>query len=97
MVAAGAEWVRVDVSWAAVERSPGEHDWSATDRVVRAARDRELRILGVLAYSPAWAVAPGGDDKTPPGDPGAFAAFAGEAAGRYGDRVPAWESGNEPN
>ena len=98
-VALGAGWVRVDVSWAVVQPdSRTAYDWSGTDRVVRAARDRGLRVLGILTYTPPWARAEGCTTFTcPPRDASEFAAYAGAVAGRYGDRVAAYELWNEPN
>ena len=98
-VALGAGWVRVDVSWAVVQPDSGAaYDWSGTDRVVRAARDRGLRVLGILTYTPPWARAEGCATFTcPPRDAAEFAAYAGAVAGRYGDRVAAYELWNEPN
>ena len=95
----GASWIRVDVSWAAVQPDSGAaYDWSGTDRVVQAASARGLRVLGILTYTPPWARAPGCVTFTcPPRDAAQFAAYAGAVAGRYGDRVSAYEVWNEPN
>jgi polysaccharide biosynthesis protein PslG len=95
---AGAGWVRTDIDWGGIERERGTFDWHDVDRVVAAAAAHGLRILGVLAYTPAWARDPDTSDKTPPNDVGDFARFAGAAAARYaGSVMTAWEVWNEPN
>ena len=98
MVAAGAAWVRLDVDWSTIEREPGGFDWSAADRLIDAARQRGLKVLALLAYSPSWATGEDRSDKAPPDDDRAFAEFAYQAALRYQDRgVAAWQIWNEPN
>ena len=94
----GARWIRVDVDWSHIEAQRGAYDWTATDRVIAAATARHLTVLGLIAYTPAWARAAGTTDKQPPLDPADFARFAGDAATRYRTRgVRAWEVWNEPN
>jgi len=95
----GARWIRVDVDWSHIEAQRGAYDWTATDRVVAAATAKHLNILGLIAYTPAWARADGTTDKHPPLDTADFARFAGAAATHYLSvgGVNAWEVWNEPN
>ena len=96
----GAGWVRIDVDWTAVEPTPGTFRWTELDRVETEARRAGLKVLGVLAYTPAWARPAGTTDKAPPTDPAAFARFAGAVAARYAADTTAfraWEIWNEPN
>jgi hypothetical protein len=98
--AVGAYWVRADLSWADVQRdSPASYDWSGFDHVVAAASARGLKVLPTLAYTPAWARAPGCDSPScRPASVGAFVAFARAAVDRYAPRgVHTWEIWNEPN
>lgn len=98
MASLGARWVRLDVDWSIIEREPGVFDWSEPDRLIDAALERDLEVLGLLAYSPSWATADGLSDKAPPDDDRAFAEFAFQAASRYGPRgVKSWQVWNEPN
>lgn len=97
MAAAGGCWVRADFDWSRIERERGRYDWSSTDRIVREVDARGMQVLGLLAYTPAWARPPGTADKHPPLDPAAYARFAAAAVERYADRVRAWEVWNEPN
>ncbi|MDN4175747.1 cellulase family glycosylhydrolase [Nocardioides sp. SOB77] len=91
-----ASWLRVPVTWRDVEKRQGSYTWAPLDRVVKAARARDLRILGVLAYSPPWA-AVNTSDTAPPEDPAAYARFAKAAATRYRTEITSWEIWNEPN
>lgn len=105
VAASGAGWIRIDVDWSDVEEERGRHDWSTVDRVVQMASVRELRVLGLLTYTPVWARPANTTDKHPPVDPTDMAAFAASAAGRYGPggsgdvagSIRHWEIWNEPN
>jgi hypothetical protein len=79
--------------------SAASYDWSGFDRVVAAASARGLKVLPTLAYTPAWARAPGCDSQScRPASVAAFAAFAHAAVDRYAPRgVHTWEIWNEPN
>ena len=108
--ATGADWVRTGFDWRNTEKVRGSYTWSR-DGIVSAFRAEGMQVLGVLAYSPSWAVDPachaayGG--KCAPTDPADFARFAAAAAERYdGDGIAdapgspvvhAWEIWNEPN
>ena len=91
--------VRLDVSWADVQHDgPEVWDWSGLDRVVGAAAARGLGMIGVLAYTPAWARPDGcAGEKCRPASEEAFAAFAAAAAARYRERIGIWEIWNEQN
>ncbi|WP_256977948.1 cellulase family glycosylhydrolase [Rhodococcus sp. 14-2470-1a] len=96
---AGFDGVRLVVEWSEIEAERGELDWSAMDSEVDAALSAGLPILGVVTWSPTWAVPPeyALTAHPAPADPELFAAFAGAAADRYRDRITAWEVWNEPN
>ena len=98
IAATGARYLRIDVDWSAIEQQPGISDWSVVDRIVDQARACGLDVIGLIAYTPAWARAPGTSEHSPPTDPSNFAAFARTAVERYAPRgVKAWEVWNEPN
>lgn len=86
----GARRLRVDLSWALVERDRGTYDWSHSDRVFGEARAAGLKVLPILGYQPSWA----GRSTV---DVDGFSAFVKAAVERYGAQVPAWEIWNEPN
>jgi len=95
----GVGWVRVGLSWAAVQPySPLASDWGAFDRVVAAAGSHHLKVLAVVGFTPGWARPRDCAEYTcAPDHPAQFAAFVKTAAARYGDQVAAWEIWNEPN
>lgn len=94
----GARWIRIDMDWSVIEPTRGQQNWAVTDRVVDRARARGLEVVGIIAYTPAWArVAGGGDTHGRPADPAAFGSFARQVAQRYASRVNHWEIWNEPN
>lgn len=95
IAALGAAWVRVDLAWPSIERSPGQFDWSASDQIVAEARAAGLQVLALASYTPDWAENPNGNDW--PEDPADYGRFVGEAVDRYGADVAAWELWNEPN
>lgn len=96
-------WVRVDVDWSAVEPERGQFDWSYPDRLIEAASARDMKVLIVLAFSPAWTRAVPADpagkaSHLRPDQTSEFANFARTAAERYAARgVGGWEIWNEPN
>lgn len=110
IAATGARWTSVDVDWPSIQPDgPDAYDWSVTDRVVREAADRDLRIIGVIAYAPRWAVGahcPRDTTHCLPVRDEDFARIAKSAALRYGSHsydpalrgtVAAWQIWNEPN
>jgi polysaccharide biosynthesis protein PslG len=98
VAASGVRWIRLDFDWPSIEAAPGELHWATSDRLVARARAHDLEVLGILAYTPAWARPPGTPDKHPPDDPDDFARFAAQVAERYAPRgVTTWEIWNEPN
>jgi polysaccharide biosynthesis protein PslG len=101
----GAKWVRVDIYWATIQQAgPNSYEWG-DDHFFRAAQARGLRVLAMLAYTPAWnrpASAVGEDesrlDKYGPVDTDAFGRFAKATAEHYKTfGVQHYEIWNEPN
>jgi polysaccharide biosynthesis protein PslG len=99
IVAMGGRWLRVDVPWSVVQhQGPESWNWIATDRVIRAARARGIKVLGLLGHAPVWNRPSGAIPFSAPLDLDLFARFAGEAAKRYAPLgVHHWEVWNEPN
>ena len=98
MAAVGAQWVRLDFNWSAIEPTKGSFRWSNTDRVLNAATARGFSIVAILHTAPAWARAPGTDNQFfPPTDPAEFANYARQTVARYSSKVKVWEVGNETN
>jgi hypothetical protein len=97
--AMGATWVRVPLNWITIEmHGRGRLEWARPDFVVREARERGLRILGVVSYTPQWARPVGRPGSDPPTNLDDYARFVGALAKRYGPQgVHHWEIWNEPN
>ncbi len=94
----GLGWVRHDVQWDVVEPQRGMFDWSGSDAVIDGARERDLNVLALISYTPAWANGGHDDHRYAPSDPAEFGAFAGRVARRYArSGVHAYEIWNEPN
>jgi hypothetical protein len=96
----GATWVRVPMDWSQIEATRGQFNWGVVDNLVNSAGARNLRILGLIGFTPVWARVEGLQllfPSSPPRRPSDFAAFVTAAVKRYGDRVSAWEIWNEPN
>lgn len=99
-VAVGATTIRLDLSWDDIQpNSASTYKWTNFDNVVKAARSRNLTLLPVLDYTPAWARPPGcTTPKCAPANPNAFASFAAAASKRYAPMgIHTWEIWNEPN
>ena len=99
-VALGVTSIRVDLDWNDIQHdSANSYNWSNFDRVVQAAQSRNLTVLPILAYTPAWARPLNcKTEKCAPASSGAFASFAAAASTRYMSmNVHTWEIWNEPN
>lgn len=98
MQAIGVREIRQDLRWAYVEPTPGAWNWATEDLAIDGAVGAGFEIIAMLGYGNPWATeVAGADEMFPPDDPADFAAFAGAAAARYGDRVDRYEIWNEPN
>ena len=93
---AGIGWVRIDFVWAAVEPEPGVERWQVYDEIVAAARARGLRVLALIAYTPAWAT-DGPAISGVPRQASDWSDFCYRAARRYRTDISHWEIWNEPN
>jgi polysaccharide biosynthesis protein PslG len=103
MSAMNVTWVKIDMDWSVVEGRPGEFDWAITDMFVDEAAAHQINVLGLVAFTPEWALpASAGDTDYPrhyrPEQLEDFANFARTAAERYASKgVRSWEIWNEPN
>lgn len=99
LVRLGVTYARMDFDWAEIQPlDRAQFDTTRQDRVVRAARDKGIRILGIIDYTPEWANGGAGTKLTPPLRAEEFGAFAGFLARRYAAMgVHEWEIWNEPN
>lgn len=93
---AGIGWVRIDFAWAAIEPAPGIEQWEVYDDLVAEARARDLQVLAIIAYTPAWAT-DGPEISGVPRHVSDWSDFCYRAARRYRDDILHWEVWNEPN
>src|SRR5205809_758387 len=68
----GAELVREDLDWAAVEGAPGRLDWRRYDAIVAVTARRALTVLPIAGGTPPWA---GPRPNALPRDPHTYAHF----------------------
>lgn len=64
--------------------------FAETDRLMRAAAARRIRVMPVLLWAPIWAQRTAGEFASPPKDPAHYAAFAAVLAERYGPGGDFW-------
>jgi hypothetical protein len=94
----GITAVRAQLSWNAVEHTPGVYAWAPFDQLVQAVAAHHMALLVLIDFTPPWARTPGCYTwQCAPANPAQFASFAAAAATRYGPDVKAWEVWNEPN
>jgi hypothetical protein len=91
----GIGWIRIDFLWPFVEAQPGSYDWDLYDDLVHVAKSRNLNILAMIGYTPAWAT-DGQPVSGVPRNPNEWKMFCIKAASRYPD-IEYWEIWNEPN
>ncbi len=95
----GFNWVKWQVPWKEMEGSPGAINWGGQDNAVNFFAGQGINILASIVKAPKWA-RPANTDfsvEGPPADPGTFANFLGQYAGRYCGKVKAIEVWNEQN
>lgn len=99
MADAGFGYVRQYVSWAEVEASPGEYDWSTYDRIVDALNQEGIDVILVIVDAPAWSVAGEAvaSDVRPPAEPETLQTFAQELTRHFGAKVPFLQVWDRPN
>lgn len=94
----GSKWVRLHVTWAEAEPSPGNYNqwWlEEYERAIRIAREAGQKVIIMVEDAPAWAS--GSKSLNVPENPADLAAFMGFIADRFKGTVEAYEVWNEPN
>lgn len=91
----GYNFVRMDFSWGATERSVGEYNFDGYDQLVASMAKRDIRCLFIFDYSNRLY----DDGLSPHTDAGrkAFAKWAAAAAKHFAGKNVIWEIWNEPN
>ena len=94
-------WVRMFVAWSLGEHARGQYDRSYLEQLAREAdryRERGVKTLFVVQYTPDWAAGPRGAGQAPPADPDDYGRFVAELA-RVADpgAIEIWnEADSEP-
>jgi hypothetical protein len=90
----GLGWCRIKVYWNSVQPTePGQWDWSRPDSFVDQCVRAKLKMIGNLAYTPAWAG--NGAASSVPNKPDDWTAFVKRAVARY-PQIEFWQLWNEP-
>jgi len=92
----GFGWVKVQVEWSILEKTPGHYRWVELDRIVKLTEDAGLKLLLSIVDAPEWLRAEPGYNG-PPEDPSEFGRLMGVMGPHYMGRVAAYELWNEPN
>jgi polysaccharide biosynthesis protein PslG len=96
IAAAGFRFIRMDFTWAGIEKQKGVYDWSQYDQLMANLDRRGIHAMFILDYSnPLYEQ----NNASPqhPESVAAFAKWAAAAAGHYNGRHVIWEIWNEPN
>lgn len=85
LATSGYGFVRHEVSWAEVEATQGEFDWSTYDPIFDVLNEHGIGVIAVIVDSPEWSWAgtmiP--SDVQPPADPQMLAPFSTELTSHY--------------
>jgi hypothetical protein len=87
----GVGTLRISVSWASIEQTPGKRDWQALDSLVADASKAGIELLPFLYGTPSWVSS---NTAAPPiyspEQRAAWTAFVRELTGRYGTQGVFW-------
>ncbi len=97
----GSQWVREDIHWYRVQRTPTAYEWQFYDQTFDELTQHNVNILAVLGHPPGWATPNPTDDPynnsfSAP-DIDRFAAWAATTVARYQHQVHYWQIWNEPD
>ncbi len=104
--AVGSEYIRVDVEMSSIFEGPGgakrdEPNWSHLDDLLELAGDHDVKVLGVLLATPAYAsTCPErwpDSGRCPAADTEEYGQLAGEIAEHAKGTIQTWEIVNEPD
>lgn len=95
LAGAGFKWIRMDLSWPAIEKKRGEYDFAPWDRLLTTCDKFGIRAILIFDYSnPLY-----DGNQSPHSEEGvkAFATWAAAAVKHFRGRHVLWEIYNEPN
>ena len=85
-------WVRLPVSWAEVEPSPGQFNFAKLDSMIAAAALRDIEVMPVVLHAPYWAAMPPVAINSRPAQPSQYGNFMRTLASRYGHSGVFWKT-----
>jgi hypothetical protein len=99
MADSGFGYVRQEFSWAEIESTQGQFDWSRYDLIVNALNQEGVDVIAVIVDAPSWAVAGEAvmSESRPPSNPEDLQVFAREMTSHYGGQVPFVQVWDRPN
>ena len=97
----GLQWVKIQVRWNDMEKTPGNVEWGTLDYAMSTACAKGVRVMFSVVAAPDWThtnpmPAPEGQE-APPDDYNVYANFVGQLVDRYPGQVGAIEVWNEMN
>jgi hypothetical protein len=92
---AGFGWVKHQVEWTAVEKAPGQYDWSELDTMINADTGAGLNIMISVQHAPDFYRS--ATSGLMPADPASFQRLMQAMASRYAGKVKMYELWNEQN
>lgn len=99
LASSGYGFVRHEVSWADVETTQGEFDWSEYDPIFNALNENDIGVIAVFTDSPEWSWSGNAlpSSAQPPADPQMLAPFAEELTSHYADTIRFVQFWHMPN
>lgn len=97
MQQAGANWIRFDFVWGAMEHQKGSWDFSKYDYIINAAQAKGINVIALLVqYGQPDYIRQGRDYMTPPSTSD-YQYFVTNASAHFKGKIELYEIGNEPN
>ena len=95
----GFVYLRQPISWATIEPTQGNFDWTQLDAIFEHASARGMQIMATIENTPDWArrASERGYADAAPSDPQTLAAFTTALVQRYGARLPFVQFYDRPN
>lgn len=92
----GVKWLRAEIPWWQIERSPGTYTFADVDKIVGYARDNDITLVFILGANPEFY---GRSDHSGirPDHSSDWIAFVAAMVSRYKPVIRHWELWNEPN
>ena len=98
MKSLGITWLRIDIDWSHVQPNNAQsYDWAVYDVTVAEAAKYDIKVNGIITYTPQWASSCQGNNHCPPANMATFATYAKAVAQHFGSKLGAIEVWNEPN